>query len=113
MGAFPYSPEDGTAAAEMPGQIDEETKQARYDRIMTVQQPISRSVQRERLGKTVQVLVEGRDLRGRYTGRSMLEAPEVDGVIRFTSDEPLQAGSFANVQIMAAKAYDLIGEAVK
>ena len=113
MGAFPYSPEDGTAAAEMPGQLDDETKQARYDRIMTVQQPISLSIMRERLGKTCKVLVEGRDLRGRYTGRSMIEAPEVDGVIRFTSDEPLTPGSFVDVQIMAAKAYDLIGEAVK
>ncbi|MDO4740792.1 MAG: 30S ribosomal protein S12 methylthiotransferase RimO [Eubacteriales bacterium] len=113
MGAFPYSPEDGTAAAEMAGQLDEETKQARFDRIMTAQQAISRSVQRERLGKTYQVLVEGRDLRGRYTGRSMLEAPEVDGVIRFTSESELTAGSFAEVSILAAKAYDLIGEAVR
>lgn len=113
MGAFPYSPEEGTKAAEMPGQLSDEVKQERYDRLMRAQQPISRSIQRERLGRTYRVLVEGRDLRGRYTGRSMEEAPEVDGVIRFTSEVPLTAGSFVNVQIQAAKAYDLIGEAVK
>lgn len=113
MGAFTYSPEEGTKAAEMDGQIAEEIKQERYDRLMSAQQPISKSIQRLRLGKTYKVLVEGRDLRGRYTGRTMEEAPEVDGVVRFTSDKPLQAGSFVDVQIMAAKAYDLIGEAVK
>ncbi len=113
MGAFPYSPEEGTAAAEMPGQLPEEVKQERYDRLMRAQQPISKSIQRERLGKVYKVLVEGRDLRGRYTGRSMIEAPEVDGYIRFTCAKPVAAGDFVDVRIQGAKAYDLIGEAVE
>ena len=113
MGAFTYSPEEGTPAADMPGQIPEEVKQDRYDRLMRAQQAVSRSVLRERLGTVDEVLVEKRDARGRYIGRSMLEAPDVDGVVRFSARREIAPGSFVPVRMLAARAYDLVGEAVE
>ena len=113
MGAFTYSPEEGTKAAVMPDQVPEEVKQERYDRLMRAQQAVSKSVLRERLGSVAEVLVEKRDSRGRYIGRSMLEAPDVDGVVRFTAQGEIAPGSFVPVRMLAARAYDLIGEAVE
>ena len=108
MGAFMFSPEEGTPAAEMPGQVSEEVKQARYDALMTLQHGISLSRNRERVGTACRVLVERR--RGaRYVGRSELEAPETDGSIFFSSETPCEAGEFVTVRITGARAYDLMG----
>ena len=108
MGAFMFSPEEGTMAAQMPDQIDEAVKQARYDALMTLQHRISLEQNRARVGTTCRVLVEKR--RGsRYTGRSEFEAPETDGNIYFSSEEPCEIGSFVDVKITGAKAYDLTG----
>ena len=108
MGAFMFSPEEGTLAAQMPGQIDEGVKQARYDALMTLQHGISLAQNRARVGTTCRVLVEKK--RGsRYTGRSEFEAPETDGSIFFTSEEPCEIGTFVDVKITGAKAYDLTG----
>ena len=109
MGAFMFCPEDGTRAAEMPNQIPEEVKQERYDRLMTLQHGISLAQNKARVGTTCRVLVEKK--RGsRYVGRSEYEAPETDGSIFFGSEEPCEIGSFVNVKITGAKAYDLMGE---
>ena len=111
MGAFMFCPEDGTRAAEMPDQISEEVKQERYDRLMTLQHGVSLAQNKARMGTTCRVLVEKK--RGsRYVGRSEYEAPETDGSIFFGSEEPCEIGSFVNVKITAAKAYDLMGERV-
>lgn len=111
MGAFMFCPEDGTRAAEMPNQIPEEVKQERYDRLMTLQHGISLAQNKARVGTTCRVLVEKK--RGnRYVGRSEYEAPETDGSIFFGSEEPCEIGSFVNVKITGAKAYDLMGERV-
>ena len=108
MGAFMFSPEEGTMAAQMPDQIDEGVKQARYDALMTLQHRVSLEQNRARVGTTCRVLVEKR--RGnRYTGRSEFEAPETDGSIYFSSEEPCEIGSFVDVKITGAKAYDLTG----
>ena len=111
MGAFMFCPEDGTRAAEMPNQIPEEVKQERYDRLMTLQHGISLAQNKARVGTTCRVLVEKK--RGsRYVGRSEFEAPETDGNIFFNSEEPCEIGTFVNVKITGAKAYDLMGERV-
>ena len=108
MGAFTYSPEEGTAAAVMENQVDEAVKEERYDRLMTLQHDISLQNNRRRIGEVCRVLVERR--RGdRYVGRSEKEAPETDGNIYFGSDVPLKVGSFVRVRILGAKAYDLMG----
>ena len=111
MGAFTFSPEEGTVAELMEGQVEEEIKQARYDALMTIQHKISLKLNRERVGKVYRVLVEKK--RGnRYVGRSEFEAPETDGNIYFGSEEPIEIGTFVDVKITSAKAYDLMGERV-
>ena len=108
MGAFTFSPEEGTMAALMDNQIDESVKQARYDALMTLQHGISLAQNRARVGTTCRVLVEKK--RGsRYVGRSEFEAPETDGSIYFGSEEPCEIGTFVDVKITGAKAYDLMG----
>ena len=111
LGAFAFSPEDDTAAAEMEGQIDEAVKQERLDRVMTLQQQISLDRNRARVGTTVDVLCEGRQA-DVYVGRSEFEAPETDGVIEFTAPREVEAGEYVKVRIVKALEYDLIGEMV-
>jgi len=111
MGAFTFSPEEGTVAADMDGQIDEEIKQARYDELMTAQHRISLAQNKARVGSVCRVLVE-RKRGSRYVGRSEYEAPETDGSIFFSSERPCVIGEFVNVRITGAKAYDLMGERV-
>ena len=112
LGAFAYSPEENTLAAAMPEQIEEAVKQERLDRLMTLQQEISAEVMRSRVGETCEVLVEG-FRHGRYYGRSLMEAPEVDGKVLFTSQKKLKPGEYASVHITGASEYDLTGEAVQ
>ncbi len=112
LGAFAYSPEENTPAAAMPEQIDEAVKQERLDRLMTLQQQISAEVMRSRVGETGEVLVEG-FRHGRYYGRSLMEAPEVDGKVLFTSQKKLKPGEYVTVHITGASEYDLNGEAVQ
>jgi ribosomal protein S12 methylthiotransferase len=112
LGAFAFSPEDGTPAAEMPAQVDDETAQRRLDAIMKLQRGISFDLNQKRVGKTYRVLTE--ELKGETaSGRSYAEAPEVDGSILFTrSSKPLKEGEFALVRIKSASHYDLQGEQV-
>ena len=111
MGAFMFSPEEGTRAEKMPGQVPEEIKQARYDALMTLQHGISLKCNKARVGSTCRVLVE-RKRGDRYVGRSEFEAPETDGNIYFHSDTPCETDTFVNVRITGARAYDLMGERV-
>ena len=112
LGAFAYSPEENTPAAAMPEQIDEAVKQERLDRLMTLQQQISAEVMQARVGETCEVLVEG-FRHGRYYGRSLMEAPEVDGKVLFNSKKKLRPGEYVTVHITGASEYDLNGEAVQ
>ena len=112
LGAFAYSPEENTPAAAMPEQIDEAVKQERLDRLMTLQQEISAKVMQARVGEICEVLVEG-FRHGRYYGRSLMEAPEVDGKVLFTSQKKLRPGEYVTVHITGASEYDLNGEAVQ
>ena len=109
MGAFAYSPEEGTPAEKMPDQVPEEVKQERLDRLMRLQAAISLERNRLRIGTAVKVLVTGREADG-YVGRSALEAPDADGVIRFRSEKPLKEGTFVQVSLKDADEYDLYGE---
>jgi len=111
LGAFAFSPEEGTPAAVMPDQIEEDVKQDRLDRLMSAQQAISADLMRQRVGETCEVLVEG-FRRGRWYGRSRLEAPEIDGKVLFTSQKKLKPGEYVSVRVTDASEYDLIGEAV-
>lgn len=112
LGCFPYSEEEGTRAAEMPEQVDEEIRQRRADIIMEQQQIIMAQNNHEMLGKTVEVVTEGFDRYGEcYFGRSYADAPDIDGKIFFTSPgRKLTVGQFVRVKITETLDYDLIGE---
>jgi ribosomal protein S12 methylthiotransferase len=112
LGTFMYSKEEGTAAYNMADQIPSKVKRSRYNKIMKIQKRISAGLNEQRLGKTYKVLVEGIADDGIfYYGRSYAEAPEIDGLIYFTSEEPLQLNQFTNVRILDTGEYDLTGEA--
>jgi len=111
LGAFTYSPEEGTAAARMDGQIDEEIKIARLDQLMMLQQAVSMEIMEQRIGTECEVLVEGYDEDGWY-GRSILEAPESDGCIHIETEKELVPGEYIMVCITGADAYDLTAEVI-
>lgn len=112
LGAFAYSPEEGTVGAAMPGQIEEEIKNRRLDQLMSLQQAISLEQNQKRVGEICEVLVEGKQ-EGKYVGRSIREAPESDGSIFFSSSKPLVPGQYVMVQLTGADAYDLFGEEIQ
>ena len=113
FGAFTYSQEEDTAAAELDGQVDEQTKQDRYDIIMREQLYISADKTAAMVGNTLSVFCEGFDpVSETYFGRSEADAPDVDGKIFFTSKKKLAEGVFVDVKITEALDYDLIGKAL-
>ena len=111
LGAFTYSPEEGTPAAKMPDQVPDEVKQERFDRLMTLQQKISRRRNEARIGSVEQVLVTAAGDGEVCLGRSSREAPETDGEIyvRCGGKVP-ESGLFIPVRITEAGDYDLKGE---
>ena len=113
LGVFPYSKEEGTPAYNMKPQIKRSVKESRLNDIMQLQKEIVTEKNNARLNKVYTVLVEGVAEDGIfYMGRSYAEAPDIDGLIYFTSEEPLEFGSFAEVKILNVDDYDLIGEVV-
>ncbi len=112
-GVFTYSQEEGTAAYDMPDQIDEQVKQDRMDLLMREQLEINEARNRSMIGKTVTVLCEDYDPVGAiHFGRGVQDAPEIDGKIYFRSDVRIAPGSFVQVKIREVMDYDLIGRAV-
>lgn len=109
LGAFTYSAEEGTAAAMMDEQLDEDVKNERLDQLMMLQQGISMEINEARIGTVCEVLVDGCE-EGRMYGRSLLEAPESDGCIWLESDRELVPGEYVQVRITDADAYDLVGQ---
>ena len=113
FGAVPYSAEEDTPAAELPGQIDEQVKQDRYDILMSTQLPISMAHNEEKVGKTLTVLCEGYDpVAGTHYGRSEADAPDIDGKIYFRAGKRIPAGEFVQVTVTEAMDYDLVGDVV-
>jgi ribosomal protein S12 methylthiotransferase len=116
FGAFTYSQEEDTPAAEFPDQVDEQVKQDRYDILMQTQLGISEAYNESRVGTTVRVMCEGWDpVAESHYGRSYAEAAEIDGKIWFTTkrrDLRIAEGEMIDVKITEAMDYDLVGEAV-
>ena len=111
LGAFTYSPEEGTPAAKMPDQVPEEVKQERFMRLMKLQQGISRRRNEARVGSVEQVLVTAAGDGEVCLGRSSREAPETDGEIYVSCGDTLpESGLFIPVRITGAGNYDLKGE---
>lgn len=116
FGAFPYSREEDTPAYDFDNQIDEQTKQDRYDILMQTQLPVSENFNETRVGKTIRVMCEGFDpVAESHYGRSFAEAADIDGKIWFTTNNPqlrIAEGEMIDVKITDAMDYDLVGDAL-
>lgn len=111
LGAFTYSPEEGTPAETMEDQIPEEIKEERRDEIMELQQEISLEKGNDRIGQELLVMIEGKvSGESAYIARTYGDAPKVDGYIFVQTGELLMTGDFAKVRVTGALEYDLIGE---
>ena len=113
LGVFPYSPEEGTPAAEFPDQIDEEVKADRQCEIMELQQDTAFEKSERRIGQEMLAVIEGKVAdENAYIGRTYMDAPNIDGYVFIHTDEALMTGDFVKVKITASSDYDLIGELV-
>ena len=113
FGVFAYSPEEDTAAAEMPDQIDEDIKIKRRNEIMELQQEIAFENAENMIGRDLLVMIEGKVVdENAYVGRTYMDCPNVDGNIFITTDEELITGDFVKVKVTGAAEYDLIGEII-
>ena len=112
LGVFAYSQEENTPAGCMPQQIAQELKEQRAEMIMRRQLDISLQINREKIGQTLEVLVEEEDKDGSYIGRTRYDAPEIDDAVIFTSARRLTPGMIVNVLIEDAFDYDLTGKEV-
>ena len=111
MGVFTYSREEGTPAADFEDQVDEDIKQERYDALMSLQQEISLELNREKIGRVLEVLVEGYDADNfLFYGRGRGDSIDVDGKIYFATEEEVAPGDIIKVKILDASEYDLTGE---
>ena len=114
VGIFAYSPEEGTAAFEMPDQVPEVIAQERYHELMSVQSKISQEINESLEGRELDILIEGRDeeVPDIAAGRSYREAPEVDGQIYIEGDRQSRAGDIVRARILAGFVYDLAAERI-
>lgn len=114
LGVFTYSPEEGTPAAEMPDQIDQEVKEERQAELMELQQEVAFDKAGEMKGREVLVMIEGKVAdENAYVGRTYRDAPNVDGLIFINTEEELVSGDFVKVEVTGALDYDLIGGLVE
>ena len=110
VGAFPFSPEEGTPAAAME-HPDAETAQARAEIIEELQSRIMDQYNESLLGKTLEVLCDGYDPEeGRYYGRTYADSPDIDGKVWFTASSPVKTGSFCQVRITGVQDGELVGQ---
>ena len=110
-GVFPFSPEEGTLAAAMDGQVDPDTAQRRVELVVDLQSRVMDEYNEQRLGTVMEVLCEGFDSQaGCYVGRTYADSVEIDGHVYFTAAGLVPAGSFVNVRITGTMDGDLTGE---
>lgn len=115
VGCFAYSPVDGATANDLPGALPDEVREERRQRFMQVQADISAERLQRFVGRTMRVLVDGIEEsdEGAYAvGRTQMDAPEIDGVVRFGGSGELPIGGFVDVCITGADEHDLVGEMV-
>lgn len=111
VGVFQFSPEEGTLAAKMEGQVDPETAARRVELVVDLQSRIMDGYNEERLGTVMEVLCEGFDGEaGCYAGRTCADSVDIDGRVLFTAAGVVPAGEFVNVRITGVSDGDLTGE---
>ena len=113
LGVFTYSQEEDTPAAEMQGQVPEETKEARRNEIMEIQQQVVFEKNKLLAGKEMDVIVDGYLPEDSvYICRTYMDAPDVDGYVFVETDWQLMSGDFIKVKITGSDGYDLAGDIV-
>ena len=111
LGVFTYSQEEGTPAASMDDQIDEDVKVRRRNEIMELQQEIVFDKNESLVGEEFEAIIEGKiPMENAYIGRTYMDAPGVDSNIFVVTDEELMSGDFVKVSVTGANDYDLIGD---
>ena len=111
LGVFKYSKEDGTPASRIKEQVHHRTKQARLDKIMSLEQQISRIKLEEKIGNEYEAIVDGFSDDNRFIcARSYMDIPNEDGTIFIKNNGKVKPGDFVKCKITAVKNYDLIGE---
>lgn len=111
LGVFAYSKEDGTPACKMERQIHFNTKKARRNKIMTLQQEVSKEILKQKIGNTYEALIENITLDGKYyMARTYMDVPDMDGVCWIKNTKELAIGQFIRCKITDVLEYDLVGE---
>ena len=116
LGAFEYSQEEDTKAYKMRNQIENRVKKDRYNKIMKLQNKISKENIKNKIGNEYEVLVEGiADSNKYYVGRSYMDAPDIDGIVYIPKARQniIEIGSFVKVKIIETNDYDLVGKIEK
>lgn len=111
LGCFTYSKEDGTPASRIKEQVHPMTKKSRYNKIMRLQQEISKENLEKQIGKELEILIENKTFDGKnYIGRSYMDVPDIDGIIYIKTDKLLNIGEFVKATVVDISDYDLICE---
>ncbi len=112
VGVFAYSPEEGTPAYDLPGQVPARVREARARQLMKDQEQMALKRHEALTGAEMKILVEERkkDDTNIYIGRSEFDAPDVDGVVYLKTARPLRQGQFVTARIIQALGHDLLGE---
>lgn len=114
LGCFPYSEEEGTRAAEMSDQVDEDVRQHRAEILMQQQADVSLAKNEAKVGRRLEAVIEGYDrYAGCYFGRTAADAPDIDGKIFIKSSSRLKLGQYITVEVFDTMDYDLIAEEVE
>lgn len=113
LGCFPYSAEEGTKSSEFENQIEPETASHRAEIIMEQQIEVSYSNNNKLIESELEAVVEGFDrFADCFFGRTQMDAPDIDGKIFFTSENPLKIGEYVKIKVTDTLDYDLIGEVI-
>lgn len=113
LGAFSYSKEDNTPAEKLNNQIHHMTKKSRLNKIMNLQKEISSTLNKNLIGKELEVLVESQSFDGKYyISRSYMDVPEIDGFVYLKNNNKNLENTFVNCKIIDSNGYDLIGEII-
>ncbi len=113
LGCFAYSPEEGTVAARMENQVDDEIKSHRSEIIMQQQYEIFSQNQESRIGTVMTAIVDGFDEENMlYMGRTYMDAPEIDSSVIISTEDELREGQFVQIKILGVDDCDLVGEVI-
>ena len=109
VGVFTYSQEEGTAAAKLPNQVDEDVKIKRKEKLMNIQRGIVKDLNKLKIGNIYDTIIDG-STGEYYIGRNYEMAPEIDGLIYVTKKKTLKKGDIIKVKITNVMEYDLVGD---